>query len=323
MAAMREELFSRRHFLGSRPTGTLYLGGGTPSTLSTSQLGELLRSVSLNFDLSELVEFTIEANPEHLTQQYLEGLVDLWVNRLSIGVQSFNDEHLELMNRRHTGTQAEQAVRHAQGLGFDNISIDLIYGLPFMTDQQWIENIERAIALGVQHISAYHLSIEQRTVFYRRGMEPIDEKRSEWQYGELCTRLRGAGFEHYEISNFALPARRSKHNSGYWTGEPYLGIGPSAHSFDGHSVRSWNVDSNKLYVQGEVSQSETLTDRDKHNEYLMIRLRTADGINRAEYGKLFGGDFAPRGLFVVTEDRVFIDERDWLIADRLIGDLFR
>ncbi|MEG1076404.1 MAG: radical SAM family heme chaperone HemW [Mucinivorans sp.] len=325
LAAMVREIEHRRHFLNDRPSETLYFGGGTPSILSIDQFSLIVDALRSNFDLTHIAEFTVEANPEHLNLEYLEAIRSLGVNRLSIGIQSFVDSHLEQMNRHHTSLEAQQAVRDAQQAGFDNISIDLIYGLPSMSESQWATNIETAIGLDVQHISAYHLSIEEKTVFGRRGMKPIDECRSVLQYNMLCDALREAGFDHYEISNFAQPTRHSRHNSGYWRGVPYLGIGPAAHSFDGVDHRSWNVSSNKLYAAGAAAEGETLTAEDTHNEYLMIHLRTKQGVDLAEYNRLFGRNFtdlSPRAPIAVDATHAWIPEREWLIADALIATLF-
>ncbi|MEG2606660.1 MAG: radical SAM family heme chaperone HemW [Mucinivorans sp.] len=325
LKAMAREIHERRHFLGHKASRTLYFGGGTPSILSLDQLATLLAALREDIDLTQVEEFTMEANPEHLTADYLCGLRALGANRLSIGIESFIDDHLREMNRRHSAAQAEQAVREAQKAGFDNISIDLIYGLPFMTDNQWQDNVDQALALGVQHISAYHLSIEERTVFHKRHMQPIAQERSVWQYNTLCDKLRAAGFRHYEISNFALADRLSLHNSGYWQGVPYLGIGPAAHSFDGATLRQWNVASNALYAAGAPIEGESLTAADCHNEYIMTRLRRDDGVNLAEYRALFGRDFAdlaPCSPIEVDDFRAWIPEREWLIADALIAPLF-
>lgn len=324
MATMGGEIARRRHFFGATPhrPQTLYFGGGTPSILGQDQMRSLMSYLSMNFDLGGLREFTFEANPEHLTEDYLTMLISLGVNRLSIGIQSFFDDHLAQMNRKHDARRAMDAVGGAQRLGLTNISIDLIYGLPFMSDGQWLENIDHAIDLGVGHISAYHLSIEERTVFHKRGVQPIDEARSEWQYGVLCEKLATAGFLHYEISNFAQPGFESLHNSGYWAGKPYLGIGPSAHSFDGARTRSWNVMSNSLYIDGAQGDGELLTDQDLHNEYLMIGLRTARGVNRAQYEQLFNRRLNVGAPFLTEGDWVRIAEGEWLIADALIAPLF-
>ncbi len=257
---------------------TIYVGGGTPSLLTPEQLQGLLDHAAALWDCSMLREVTLEANPEDLTGNYIAGLAKTGFNRLSIGVQSFDDGLLRLMNRRHDAQRAREAVAAAQRAGFDNISIDLIYGIPGMTDAQWERSLDEAIGLGVQHISAYHLTIEPGTVFGKMFGEnetnhpvsrsdgsqsrvgtnhpvsrsgchpsaggefptrPVTEEESERQFETLRRKLGEAGFEHYEISNFALPGRRAVHNSAYWSGEPYLGVGPSAHSFDGDRRREW------------------------------------------------------------------------------------
>lgn len=325
LAAMEREIAARRDFFdlsGVNTPKTIYFGGGTPSVLSFDELSGLVGALRANFDLSRVEEWTFEANPEHLTPQYLTSLRSLGVNRLSIGIQSFVDEHLVQMNRRHTADEACRAVENARRAGFDNVSIDLIYGLPFMGDEQWAANVARAVELGVEHISAYHLSIEERTVFHKRGLQPIDQQRSVWQYELLCSTLSRAGFEHYEISNFAHPTRHSRHNSGYWTGAAYLGIGASAHSFDGATQRSWNVANNTRYITDRQGGSEILTPQDIHNEYLMTRLRTARGIDLLEYRALFGCELSVSAPFVVTQTHASIAERDFLIADALIAPLF-
>ena len=223
---------------------TLYFGGGTPSLLTPQELGAFIRQVRQQWAHALLEEITVEANPDDLTPEYLAALRQEGVNRLSIGIQSFHDRDLQWMHRRHTARSAIEAVRAARQAGFDNLSIDLIYGLPHMTLEEWRDNLQQALALRPEHLSAYHLTIEPQTPFGRakaRGtLQEIDPESSFAQYQLLRELLCGAGYEHYEISNFALPGRRARHNSLYWHGVPYLGIGPSAHSFDGKR-RQWNI----------------------------------------------------------------------------------
>lgn len=323
------ELDSRADFLGGQAVQTLYFGGGTPSVCSAEQLGRIMDRAAAISDRKLWSEVTLEANPEDLSPEYLGELRALGFNRLSIGIQSFHDDHLRLMNRHHMGVQAEQAVRDVQQAGFDNITIDLMYGLPFMSVEQWGQNLERAIALGVQHISAYHLGIEPHTVFGKRGLAPISEQDSAQHYGMLCSALQIAGFEHYEISNFALPGHHSRHNSSYWSGDSYLGVGPAAHSYDG-SCRVWNVSSNRQYLAGAAPQVEVLTPVDVFNETVMTALRTAHGleVSRISSLELVGllrcaKPHIAAGRLFYDGTRLSVPESEFLISDSIIADLFQ
>lgn len=340
-AVLREiirELRSERGFIGDLPVGTVYIGGGTPSVYEPSELQTLIDTVKEMWDCGGLGEITVEANPDDLTPEYLTELAKTDVNRLSIGIQSFSDRDLRLMNRRHTAAAAVDAVREAQQAGFANITIDLIYGIPGMSSAEWRQNIETAVSLGVQHISAYHLTIEQGTPFGRlaaeRRLTPVDEAASEEQYLTLHKMLTGAGFEHYEISNFALPGYRARHNSSYWSGEPYLGAGPSAHSFNG-TVRRSSACSTAPYldnVSTPVYVSETLTAADRYNEFVMTSLRCAEGIDtgvmRQKFGEQAVADFiagADRhigSLLRVEGERYYIPAEKYLLSDIVISDLF-
>lgn len=274
---------------------TLYFGGGTPSLLTPQELGAFIRQVRQQWAHALLEEITVEANPDDLTPEYLTALRQEGVNRLSIGIQSFHDRDLQWMHRRHTARSAIEAVRAARQAGFDNLSIDLIYGLPHMTLEEWRDNLQQALALRPEHLSAYHLTIEPPTPFGRakaRGtLQEIDPESSFAQYQLLRELLCGAGYEHYEISNFALPGRRARHNSLYWHGVPYLGIGPSAHSFDGKR-RQWNIAHLGQYLgrtpTAEQTESETLTPDMQYDEYLMTHLRTSDGVHTAVLASRFG-----------------------------------
>lgn len=307
----------------STGVSTIYFGGGTPSVLSAAQLAQILAAQRSAFDCSDVTEITLEANPEQLTAQFLSNIRAAGFNRLSIGIQSFVDQHLGLMGRRHTAAQAIAAVRAAQNAGFTNISIDLIYGLPFMSEQQWQSNIEQALQLGVQHISAYHLTIEPRTAFARQGLVAVSDITSERHYTMLKQALAKGGFEHYEISNFALAGFRSKHNSSYWNSTPYFGFGPSAHSYNGGRVRRWNVASLPKYLSlDSYFESEILTDADIHNEFIMTRLRTADGFSASDYFSKFGRRIEPVPLLVFDGDRIYITPEKWLVSDSIIASLF-
>lgn len=319
--AIKAEIVNRRALVPS--VRTLYFGGGTPSVCTPDQIGSLINLVRDLWQTGHFEELTLEANPEDLTPSYLSAIRAAGVDRLSIGIQSFDDDHLRRMNRSHTATQAVRAVASAQAAGFDNITIDLIYGLPWMTERQWRSNVEQAIALGVQHISAYHLTIEPRTIFGKRGLQPVDDAVSESHFSILRQMLIGAGFEHYEVSNFALNGRRAIHNSGYWRGEAYLGVGPSAHSYDGMRRRYHNVSSNRIYLDGRESLlCEELRDEDLHNEYVMTRLRTADGFSIKEYENRF--DRKPEVVpgLIVENGIARIKPEDFLMSDSIICSLF-
>lgn len=305
---------------------TLYFGGGTPSVCSPLQIGELIELVCRLWNVTQFDELTLEANPEDLTLDYLRDLRAVGVDRLSIGIQSFDDHHLQQMNRSHSGEQAQAAVERARAVGFSNISIDLIYGLPFMTIQEWARNIERALELRVEHISSYHLTIEPRTVFGKRGLRPIDDDVSQEHYLMLDRSLSEAGYDHYEISNFALPGYYARHNSSYWDGTPYLGVGPSAHSFNGLE-RRWNVSSNKLYLQGALPDVESLSSRDRFNEVIMTSLRTSRGVDLSAISTP-GGLMSRASRFLTSGDLVLdggylrIPTERFLISDYIISELF-
>ena len=291
-------------------------------------------------DCSGVEEFTVEANPDDMTEEWLEALARTGANRLSVGVQSFDDDELRLMNRRHTGAQAVEAVRRAQAAGFANLTIDLIFGVPGFGGKVLQRNLEQALALGVQHISAYHLTVEKNTAFGRRlergRFSEVDEQVSEREYLEVHRTLTGAGFEHYEVSNYALPGCRARHNAAYWSGDEYLGIGPAAHSFNGKS-RRWAAASIDGYLAGAgteaIYEQERLTERDRYNEYLMTRLRTAEGLELATVETCFGKERAERllrqaepfmrvGELCLAAGRLAIPAEKFLVSDAVIGALF-
>ena len=285
--ALLRELELRRFFLEDAIVETIYFGGGTPSTLSLNQIELILKAITQFFVLSDLVEITVECNPDDITAEYLLGLKNLGVNRLSIGIQSFDDEMLRFMQRRHNSMQSFKAIDLAKKVGFDNISIDLIYGLPNISNAAWIKNVKMALELQISHLSAYHLTIEKGTAFEKllqNGViTEVEEENSVLQFDILLDLAAKAGFEQYEISNFCKDGRYSQHNSNYWFGVPYLGLGPSAHSYNGKS-RFWNVSDLSKYLlslsRSELPlQEELLTDIDKFNETLMIGLRTKWGVN--------------------------------------------
>jgi oxygen-independent coproporphyrinogen-3 oxidase len=337
--ALLGEMRERKDYLCGEPLRTIYIGGGTPSLLSPEQIGRILGAVGDNFDV-QAEEITLEANPDDLTAGDLAALAETPIDRLSIGVQSFVDGHLRLMNRRHTAAQAVKAIRMAQEAGFGNISADLIFGVPGMRHDEWEHNIDTMLSLGVQHISAYHLTIEEGTpmaaMAARGEISPVDEGVSERQYHTLRRKLAVAGFEHYEISNFALPGFRARHNSSYWAGEPYLGLGPAAHSYDGRE-RRWCIPDAERYIAETTSEglyeAEILGPRELYNEYVMVRLRTAEGVDSVEMERKFGNETASKfvrtaekfllsGALRAKNSRIFIPEEEFLVSDHIISDFF-
>ena len=287
LEGLGKELESRAHELASEEINTIYLGGGTPSVLLIDELKDLLQTIRQNYLVSPEAEITMEANPDDLSQAILSAIRGIGFNRLSMGVQSFSEADLKLMNRRHGVMQAIQSVKWAKTAGFSNISIDLIYGLPNQTLEEWERNVRIAVELDVQHISAYNLTYHEGTVFYdrlKKGiLKELPDELSLQQFEMLISILKEAGFEHYEISNFCKPGLYSQHNSSYWKSKKYLGIGPSAHSFDLQS-RRWNVSSVSGYLDGientkPYSETEILTEQDRYNDYIITGLRTIWGIS--------------------------------------------
>ena len=293
-ALCREIIMRRNYIIGI--IDTVYFGGGTPSTLTREQLQKILGTIKENYRLSPSAEITIEANPDDLTPEYLATLRSLSFNRLSMGIQSFDNAQLKAIGRRHTAERARQAVKDARTAGFENISIDLMFALPSSTSAQWQESIKQAIELRPTHISAYNLTYEEETPLYRAlqqgKIEAVDEEENLKQFEILIEQLAAAGYRHYEISNFALPGYESRHNSSYWHDIPYLGCGAAAHSYNGES-RSWNISDIKTYIEGinngaPFSEVEQLTTAEQYNDAILTRLRTADGVPSDWMRKKFG-----------------------------------
>jgi len=339
LEALRRELELRRDEL-NEPVRTLYFGGGTPTVCSPEELQGLIHCVKSIYDVSVFDEVTVEANPDDLTDDYLFRLKNTDVDRLSIGIQSFNDDHLQLFNRRHTAQQAYDAVLRAKDHGFQNITVDLIYGVPGMTDVEWEQNLKRFIELDVPHLSAYHLTIEPRTVFGKWAEQgkiaAVSDETSQRHYEMLERLTSDAGYGHYEVSNFARPGMESRHNSSYWDGTPYVGIGPAAHSFDG-STRRWNRAHNKGYLEGLESggyfDAEFLSMVDRFNELLMTGLRTAKGVSWEQLRREFDNEkiiylqdavrkFTGSGLLVDDGQSIRIPSVHFLLSDMIIADLF-
>ncbi len=277
VAMICDELIRRRDYLEGEPVETIYFGGGTPTILSTEELSHIMATINSHFTIREDPEITIEANPDTVDRDYLKALRYIGFNRLSIGIQSFLDVDLRYLGRRHDAQHALQVIRDAQATGFSNFSLDLIYGVPTQTLDSWRRNLDLFFASGAPHLSAYALTIESGTILHRKiqshSVEAPDEELTLRQYDLLCQRAENEAFLHYEISNFARKNFHSRHNSNYWNGKKYLGVGPSAHSFNGSS-RQWNKATTTCC---EVETIEELSTTDKLNEYLLIGLRTAHG----------------------------------------------
>ena len=334
--AMHRELDERRGYLAGEAIHTRYFGGGTPSLCPPELLGGLLDHAARIFDCSAVEETTLEANPEDLTPEYLTAIRRAGIDRLSIGIQSFDDDCLRLMNRRHTAARAIESVHQAREAGFENLTIDLIFGVPGFGGDSLRRSLEQALDLGVEHISAYHLTIEPGTAFARRAergtFAPVEESVSEAEFALVHETLTRAGYEHYEVSNFARPGFRARHNTAYWHGTKYLGIGPAAHSFDGNE-RHWNVASVERYIAGEPAEAELLSDRDRFNEYVMTRLRTADGIDLEEAVSRFGSERIARmrldaegwiraGTLRIEQGGMALPPERMLVSDAVIEALF-
>ena len=287
LQALKKELEMRRQYLNGETVQTIYFGGGTPSLLETAEIQSVIDTIKQLHTVAPDAEITIEANPDDLTPTYIGQLAQTAANRLSIGIQSFDDEMLALMNRRHTAQQAIDAVSNCQQAGFSNISVDLIYGLPRMTAADWQRQLDMVARLGMQHLSAYHLSYEEGTAFglkLKRGqLAEVSEDESLEQFEILTAWAKSADFEHYEISNFARTGFRSRHNSSYWNRTIYLGVGPAAHSYN-RTTRSWNTANTAEYIKGIetgscVSEEEQLSPSDIFNDYVITALRTSAGID--------------------------------------------
>lgn len=297
--ALCHELEMRKEYLKGEPIETIYFGGGTPSQLEEDNFQLIFNTIRTHYDIGNCKEITLEANPDDLSNDYLQILASFPFNRISMGIQTFNESTLKLLKRRHSASQAIEAVKRSREAGFKNISIDLIYGLPGETAGQWEHDLQQAIDLQPEHISAYHLTYEEGTPIYimlqQHQVQEVDEESSVNFFSILMDRLKTAGYEHYEISNFCQPGKYSRHNTSYWKGIPYLGCGPSAHSFNGHT-REWNVASINDYIKGiekEARRFETEV-RDKataYNELVITSIRTMWGIPLDKLEQEYGPEF--------------------------------
>lgn len=298
LECLKLELKLRKGYLGDTSLNTIYFGGGTPSVYQPKEIESLIDEVAKFFTIDSDAEITLEANPDDFTESYLKELSKTRVNRLSVGIQSFHDEDLILMNRRHTGKEAFDAIRRAQDFGFDNISVDQIYGVPGLSMEKWKENLDLVFDLNVQHISSYHLMYDPNTVFTKKlekgQLVEMDEEESLEQFNYLIDEARKHGFIHYEISNFSKEGFISKHNSSYWKQKKYLGIGPSAHSYN-LEEREWNIAHNYKYIkaikEGEsFSEKEELSEFDRFNDFVLTSLRTYWGMDLDLVRKHFGDE---------------------------------
>lgn len=339
LEGLNQELISRAFELASEEINTIYLGGGTPSVLLIDELKAILNTIRQNYRVSPEAEITMEANPDDLSQAVLSAIREIGFNRLSMGVQSFSEADLKLMNRRHGVMQAIQSVKWAKTAGFSNISIDLIYGLPNQTLEEWERNVRIAVELDVQHISAYNLTYHEGTVFYdrlKKGiLKELPDELSLQQFEMLISILKDAGFEHYEISNFCKPGLYSQHNSSYWKSKKYLGIGPSAHSFD-LVTRRWNVSSVSGYLDGvennkPYSETEILTEQDRYNDYIITGLRTIWGISEELIQTEFSADYLVHfqkikdkyltsGHVSETSGKICLSPEGLFISDQIMAD---
>ena len=340
VSAVIREMQLRQEYIGGEPLDTIYFGGGTPSQLQQADFERIFKAIDCLFNISSCKEITLEANPDDMTPEYVASLRNLPFNRVSMGVQSFKEKDLHFLNRRHDREQALRAVELCKENGIPNISIDLIYGLPGQTLEEWQENLNDAIHLEIPHISAYHLIYEEGTALYKLmeagKVAPIEEELSVTLFSTLINRLAEAGYLHYEISNFARPGYFSQHNSSYWTGKKYIGIGPSAHSYDGES-RQWNISSLPHYLEGIRTgipniEIEKLDINTKYNDFIITGLRTMWGIRTSDIREQFGEEkqaylerqaatYLHQGLLIYENDTLTLSKEGIFISDGIMSDL--
>lgn len=338
--ALVRELEMRKDYVGNEEIETIYLGGGTPSQLSQEELEEIFTYIYKVYKVTPDAEITLEANPDDLTPEYVSMLRTLPVNRISMGIQTFQEETLKLLHRRHTAQQAIEAFRRCREAGFQNISIDLMYGLPGETLETWEQDLQQAVDLHPEHISAYHLIYEEGTTLWnlreQNKVEEAEEELSLTLFKTLIERLTKAGYQHYEISNFCLPGLHSRHNSSYWTGKKYLGCGPSAHSFDGIS-RQWNVSSLEKYLEGIRSNQldfelEDLDLYTRYNDFVITSIRTCWGMPLAQLRTTYGETLynyclrmakphIEQGILEIKEDTLKLTPQGIFISDGIMSDL--
>ena len=339
--SLLKEIELRRDYLQGEKIDTIYFGGGTPSLLSADEIARIIDRLQQFHDLSGVKEVTLEANPDDLTGTYLRKLRHTTVNRLSIGIQSFRDEDLKLMNRAHDSKQAQRCVPEAADIGFENITIDLIYGIPGLSQSDWQRNLETALQLPINHLSSYCLTVEPKTALafqVNKGKVPaVNDDEAADQFDYLISFTEAAGMPWYEVSNFAKHGFESKHNSSYWTGARYLGLGPAAHSFNGKN-RSWNVKSNAGYIQQInenilPSEEETLTAEERFNEVVLTSLRTRKGLTLSDIRK-YGNENtlksileiarkkSDRELLELGDEKIVLTRKGLLFADAIASEFF-
>ncbi len=340
VSAICKELVLRKSEFENEVVGTIYFGGGTPSVLKVSEINHIIQTVYDHYQFSDAPEITLEANPDDLSKEKIKQLATTPINRLSIGVQSFFESDLKLMNRAHNAVEAEQCIQESLKY-FNNISIDLIYGIPNMSNERWQENIDKALTFNIPHISSYALTVEPKTAlanFIKKGViDPMDDALAESHYTILVQQLEANGYINYELSNFGKQDYFSKNNTAYWQGKMYLGIGPSAHSYDGIR-RGWNINNNSKYIKAIETnvlpmEEEKLSTTDRYNEYVMTGLRTIWGVSlnkiNTEFGERYYGyllthaqKYLEENLMVLEEDTLFITKKGKFLADGIAGNLF-
>jgi oxygen-independent coproporphyrinogen-3 oxidase len=343
LEALKQEIVQRKDYLSNLSINTVYFGGGTPSLLNVVEIESLLHLINTHYTVASNAEITLEANPDTLSLEYLTDLCNIGVNRLSIGIQSFFDNDLQYLSRKHDSHHARQCIEWAKQAGFDNISIDLIYGLPTSNVEQWNQNLDIFFAYDLPHLSAYALTLEPNSILTKQielgKALPINEDDALRDYDILCQRAKENGYLHYEISNFCRRGMHSKHNASYWFGTPYAGFGPSAHSFDGSS-RQWNVASVEKYcsrvpepAEEPFVEKEQLTPEQHYNEYVMLRLRTHWGIDLKYMKREMGEQFSTyceqhaqpliaQGRLSQTREFLYLTDQQMLFADGVAEELF-
>ena len=340
ISALCKELRERKDYADNEIIETIYWGGGTPSQLAYEDFSKLFSTIAEVYNVSTDAEITLEANPDDLTEEYLESISKLPFNRLSMGIQTFDEERLKLLNRRHTATQAIEVFERCRRFGIHNISIDLIYGLPGESLQDWDYDLQQALALHPEHISAYHLIYEEGTPLWdmkqKHTVEEADEDLSLNLFKHLIHTLKSNGYEHYEISNFSLPGKNSRHNSSYWNGKKYIGCGPSAHSYDGVS-RQWNISSLDRYIGGvnsgeKIYEVEELDLNTRYNDFVITTIRTSHGMSllrlKTEFGKKLY-DYCMRmvrphvkqGTMQIVGDTLKLTESGIFVSDNIMSDM--
>ena len=342
LSAIKKEIQLRHNELENKTLKSLYFGGGTPSVLSVDEIKSLIDEIQKYFSFDNNIEITLESNPDDLNKNFLKELSQTEINRLSIGTQSFFDEDLKLMNRAHNASEAESSIKRAQDFGLVNISVDLIYGSPTSNFEIWKDNLSKTIELQVPHVSSYALTVEPKTALEKwienGKIRSPEETEQNQEFYYMKDFLKDNGFDHYEISNFGKPGFHSKHNSAYWKSEPYLGIGPSAHSYNGSLERSWNIANNPIYIKNLNQnilpiEKEILSEKDRFNEMIMIGLRTIWGVDLNRINQNFSSEIIDylnqqikskleSGILIIENNYLKIPEKHWFLADGIASDLF-